>query len=475
MRIREGLGAILVLIGLLAYDPARPENTSGETISARYWPIAVLKHGEFRLNYALKELSGVAYSGILMPDGDLLPRVDLGIAAFSFPIYTLADWLGLGGNDWDATRINRVARWNGLALTLISLLLLYALGCRFATPVVSFVSTGVFALGTYSWSVGPQGLSPQTATVVNWLIAMHILWKVTQTKAGLRVSGYALALGLLTGLAWATEPRGAVLLVPALVSLIGRRSLRPYFGGISLSVGTTLLLNHHFFRGNWLGWRSLVETPSGVSGDVFSALLGLLLSPNRGALVFFPLLLLTPWLWRRYMPPLQVRKALRDLLAFRIPAAAGLRVHGITPAFSRALAAGAVTYLLLIARRPDWHANWSYGPRYLYEIQPLVWPAITVGFSRLGQDWAAFRQARRKPTVPRWAQILLVAGSLLGIGVHALGHLNYDLYVWNFGHGEIRNEDAWDTQDAMIPAVWEAGSNRDRRTDALTRLKDYGY
>ena len=465
-------------IALVAYDPTVLENTSGDTISNRYWPLAVMKHGEFRLNFAASDIHDVGFAAIFYENGDMLPRADIGIAVFTFPFYFIADLINLGGSDWDAERINRVSRWNAIFLAVLALLLLYSLSLKFVPAEAAFASSILFALGTYHWSLGAQGLSTQTATVLLYMVAMHIMWKVTNAKPQASVKGLAALLGVLCALGWATRPPALVLLVPCFVSLIGRRSMLHFLGGFAGIIVPVILYNLHFYHGYWFGWRGVMATlTSGstqqflLAGNLPYGLAGILFSPNRGAIVFLPILLLTPWLWRRFMPSTQIRKGLRDIWAFRVPMATGHKVNGIPPAFSRAMAAGAIAYLVGVARMDIWHGSWAYGPRYLYDIQPFIWPAVTIAIAKIIEDF----RSKKARAAPRWITVLVIVFGLQGIAIHALGHFNYDLYVWNYKKGEIDNADAWEFGDWILKDVWEAGPNRNRRPDALKRLKGFGY
>src|SRR4051812_2019985 len=96
---------VLTVTCFFAYDPWRFENTSGDNISARYWPVAIIKHHSVMMTPFKKDLQGVDYAAIYLNNGDWLPRVNWGLAVFAVPFYETLDLLNVGGKDWTHNRI----------------------------------------------------------------------------------------------------------------------------------------------------------------------------------------------------------------------------------------------------------------------------------------------------------------------------------------------------------------------------------
>jgi hypothetical protein len=88
----------------------------------------------------------------------------------------------------------------------------------------------------------------------------------------------------------------------------------------------------------------------GLSATTVEALAGNLFSPSRGLIVFVPVSLVCAY-------------------GFVLKRRAGkLRSLDV------AIAGSAVGYWLLVSLFPTWYAGWSYGPRFLTDIAPmLVW------------------------------------------------------------------------------------------------------
>lgn len=130
------------------------------------------------------------------------------------------------------------------------------------------------------------------------------------------------------------------------------------------------------------GYASLLG--SGVFGigvPSLSGLYGLLLSPTRGLLVWFPLLLAVaaalPWACRRLD---------------RAEAAAGLAGLGL---------------VMLMAGYRNWHGGWFPGPRYLLAVLPLLLVAVVPGL----------RALRRRPV----GRLVVAVAALWGVAASWLG------------------------------------------------------
>jgi hypothetical protein len=119
---------------------------------------------------------------------------------------------------------------------------------------------------------------------------------------------------------------------------------------------------------NWIRTGGLLRTATtgkyspllALQGNIWHGLYGLLLSPNRGLLVFAPVFLLLPALpfyWSRLPEPL------RRLIVCFGPGAAG--------------------YILLIAKLNHWGPPTGWGPRYLLPVLPILFLPVAGGIVAL--------------------------------------------------------------------------------------------
>ncbi len=103
----------------------------------------------------------------------------------------------------------------------------------------------------------------------------------------------------------------------------------------------------------------IVAGTADMSGNVFSGLYGLIISPNKGLLIFAPifvLLLCLPVVWKK--TPLQTQQM---CVAFGI---------------------GAVLHILFLAKLRGW-GSFGWGPRYLVSVLPILFFLVSVPLKAL--------------------------------------------------------------------------------------------
>jgi hypothetical protein len=192
------------------------------------------------------------------------------------------------------------------------------------------------------------------------------------------------------------------------------RTILPLAAPAAALVGLVASYNLHFF-GGWLGgYGSYVSSFS--AGRIADRLAGLLVSPGRGLLVYYPL----------------------TLVAFGLLA---WRPRTLADPTAASAAAGVVATIALVASYETWWGGWSYGPRYLSEIEPLI--ALLVGFS-----WRDLGAGQRR------ALGIACFGLLLpwGILVQAVGVYSRAAIAWNGSPRDIDQapERVWDLVDNPI-------------------------
>jgi hypothetical protein len=161
--------------------------------------------------------------------------------------------------------------------------------------------------------------------------------------------------------------------------------------------------------------QTLHDVPSARNANPLEGLAGLLVSPNRGVLIFMPVALVAA---------LGVRRAWRD--------AGGDRWQVLLP--TAAFVVGWSSYAV-------WWGGHSYGPRYAADlVVPLALmagPALTA---------PTVRMASR---LGRWMVLMLLAWSL---GVQAIGAFGYPGGNWNGAPRDVdrAHDRLWDWRDSQI-------------------------
>ena len=89
-----------------------------------------------------------------------------------------------------------------------------------------------------------------------------------------------------------------------------------------------------------------LEFGYGVFTSPIQGIYGLLLSSNKGVLLYSPVIVVAALAWPRF--------------------------HRLHPFLSKVLVAGLVFRLIFIASRSDWHGGYCLGPRYLLMVLPYL-------------------------------------------------------------------------------------------------------
>ena len=275
-------------------------------------------------------------------------------------------------------------------------------------------------LGTGLWSTVSQTLWQHETALFGLMLAVF----------GLIGTGLLSAIAIGVGLGLAASSR--LQLLPAVFVLIAAATwLRGARVGIlaaalaSVFIVPLTLANVRWF-GTVLGAAPLLEAlhpavhgTSKTFNLQWEGAAGLLFSPNRGLLIFSPVVALLA---------LGLRPAMKE--GWRSPAAL-------------CLAAAAVQFLLY-ASYSVWWGGHTYGPRYMLDILPLLVPLAVVA-STTFTGWLA----------PSVAALLLVCS----VAITGLGAVCYPHGRWNSDPVDIdrAHERLWDWRDNQIVRTWQAG------------------
>ena len=275
-------------------------------------------------------------------------------------------------------------------------------------------------LGTGLWSTVSQTLWQHETALFGLMLAVF----------GLIGTGLLSAIGIGVGLGLAASSR--LQLLPAVFVLIAAATwLRGARVGIlaaalaSVFIVPLTLANVRWF-GTVLGAAPLLEAlhpavhgTSKTFNLQWEGAAGLLFSPNRGLLIFSPVVALLA---------LGLRPAMKE--GWRSPAAL-------------CLAAAAVQFLLY-ASYSVWWGGHTYGPRYMLDLLPLLVPLAVVA-STTFTGWLA----------PSVAALLLVCS----VAITGLGAVCYPHGRWNSDPVDVdrAHERLWDWRDNQILRTWQAG------------------
>jgi hypothetical protein len=414
------------LAALAIYLSTGQKMGSGDAIPSSLIPITVLLHGTTRLDEftpALKEQWGhqLPYFLIQTPHGVLsvypLATGLLATPILALPILTIAStgppspeqWLGYA---------HRLQFYAAAVITAASVAVFWIVCTHLGFgPWLTLGLTAFYAFGSEAFSTSSQVLWEHGSGVLFTLIALLCFIRMNALSSKQSTASRAAAmLSLAAAIAVAVRPTN-VLLVGTLfvLSLWKRPQLAVALVLPGVIIGAALLTYNLYYFDNILGGYGEFaashvaghETFTRNLGQVAVALAGLLFSPGRGLFFYFPFAAVV----------LAVVVTRPSLLRQPLPAALAFSIISIVTLFS--------FYV-------DWMAGWSFGPRYLTEVQPLI--LIMAGIA-----WRSLPEATQRPLN------LLCFGVLLpySIFVQSVGSYSIKPILWNQDHERDSAHAVW--------------------------------
>lgn len=357
-RRRERVAALLlVVLGFLVYNANLRLVSAGDCYPARYLPFGILKYGTLSLD----PITDIVCQGHAHPfwcvqmGQHTYSRYPITVPVLATPLYVPAV-LYLDRYGWTRDRVETVARIMekvtaaliaSLSVGLMYLLLVRRVNCRWP-----LLLTLAYGFGTNTWMISSQALWQHGLAELLILLALFLV-------LGPCSWARALAAGLCLTLIAAARPPDA--LFAAAIGLYGLYWARGWRAFLVLGGVLPLV---PLFTYNYLVAQNLVGGYGvGIKRNPFRysmtwGLLGLLFSPARGLFVFSPFLLFLP---------LGVRATLKD---------PRVRPLGL-------LVLGAIVTQLLVYALMDWRGGWSWGPRFLTDMVPLLVWLLAAGLATL--------------------------------------------------------------------------------------------
>lgn len=285
---------------------------------------------------------------------------------------------------------------------------------RAAVPAVLAACLGsdLWTVGSQApWQHGPAALSLTAAIALLHpqpvgRLRLALAGAFTALLVACRLMDVVFAAAIVTWLAW-TDRRGLGWFLPA-----------------PILVGVALFSYNLWFFDSILGGQAKLEQlhtkvhgVSGTwSGNFAEGLLGTLLSPNRGLLVF------CPW----------IAVALVTLVVPTVRRR--LRAHSLICALTVSL----IPYLIILSKYSVWWGGHCFGPRYWTDVVPLF--AILFAY---GLDWMLTR-SRVLVAISAMAVVFSIAVQIIGAFCYPSS--------WNFQprNVDLHHERLWDWRDTEL-------------------------
>lgn len=439
----------VLLAGLLiAYNINLRQVSSHDTYASRFVPISILRDGDAILDEFVPEEMKQRVGRDFLSDNFVYVRghfydshPPLG-PLLALPVYALPAWIGipqraeLAANLFSKLAASLMAALSAVVLFQASKRLLRATSTTASVSDrdlaledrTALLAAMTYGLATSVWSTASLALWTHTPAVLGFAVA---LWALTIGRAG--VAGVAVAAAMFARPA--TAPAGAALGVYLVHRTLrdgwrstgGRQSRQDllWFSAAAALAGLTGVLYNYSLFGNAVGgapfrtevWFRELGTRDMFSGSLPVGFAGLTISPNRGILIYSPIVLLA------------VYGAVR---AWR----SSSRSDAILLARYASIAALAI--LLTYSKFIAWWGGHGYGPRYLTDAMPFVGILLPLGLWPLVAGASPSRIARAAAiTVFAYSVFIQALGAFCWPSAWTLNDPPYRFRLWDWSETEI--------------------------------------
>ena len=303
----------LAVFSFVVYQLNFRSISSADTFPNRYLPISILTEFDLDLDefpFLAKEEYAYSPSGaapsipyyLQKKRGHYMSTYPVMPAILATPIYVIPVLLGLtrdtavpltGAGGFTRTEVvgTMLSKIAASTFAAVSVALVYLTLCRLAGARGAIWLTLGYAFATSLWAVASQGLwqSSATAPLLSGAFLALLVARQSPERRMLSVAGTLLALAVMC--------RPPAIIIAAALSVYVWRHHRQgvvLFAIVPVVLGGVLLLYNLYYFGTLMGgYEGYTEPYVFTVAQVRTSLSGLLISPNRGLLVFSPVLALS--------------------------------------------------------------------------------------------------------------------------------------------------------------------------------------
>lgn len=420
------MAAAIAGVLLLAYNANGREIGSYDSQPTKFAARELLLRGTLTLNHVVGATPAYAerMAFVLARDGRYRsaysPVPAIAAAAISYPLVQL-HLLDLRS----PLAPSRIAVIGASVLTALAVGILFLTARQRTSRRAAILLSLGLGLGTGLWCAVSRTLWQHETAIFGMAIAMAG-FASTDERLGLRQAAWT-AVGL--ALAGTARPQLAPMVALVLAGVWARAPVRAAAVATAIVGGAAAILM--FTNWRWFGTPLGAVSGLGNANDAihstrgwidwrFEGLAGLLVSPSRGLLIYSPI----------------VAVALAGFAdAARAPWQSPLRW----------CAAGALVQFLLYGSYSVWWAGHTYGPRYLLDVLPILFPLAAAAVARIHMG--------------RVRIALCTAALAWSIVVAATGAFVYPHDRWNNDPADVDRDHArlWQWSDPQFVRCWRSG------------------
>jgi hypothetical protein len=426
--LRKAYPVLLILCIFFVYNSYTGTITSRDTFPAAILPYNLFQHHTLAFDnissspllsyqdgtpsYAIQNINGNYYSlfPIVIPIL-LVPFYAaqyLLLAAFAIPITDVI--------------ILQSAKNAAACMATLTCIIFFATARELFEERIAFYETVIFAFATATWSISSQALWQHG---LGELLLISMIYLIVKNETA-DSPFYLALLGLLSGLFVFNRPPDAILLIPVILYVIiwQRKKITRYLIPAVLAGLPFLLYNELVFGSPAGGYAKNMELFF-FGGQFISNFLGLFIAPNKGLLVYSPVLILA------FFGFIVIRKD------------TSRRYLTVIKFFSFAFLAQVLLYSFF----SDWIGGYCFGPRFLTDAVPVL-----VLFCGFFLSWLV-----KVPLSPDWKKIIgifIVVLVITSIVIQVIGVFYFPF--WTDINMDTVN--AWDLQNSQILSSYHQGS-----------------
>ncbi|OGL43405.1 MAG: hypothetical protein A2042_07445 [Candidatus Schekmanbacteria bacterium GWA2_38_11] len=416
---------------VVVYNLNLREIGAGDTTPAKYLPVSIIK--EFNLNLdefplIYKSLINRDYAFIQYSKGHYYSSYPIMAGILALPIYFFS--ISLLGFTINTMNIDILSKISASFIAALSVLILFITLKRLTDEKIAFYISLIYAFGTSTWSISSQSLWQHGPSELFLILAFYYMLR------GLEKDKYVVYSTLFLSLSVATRLTNTLPVLIFFIYIIQKHRIQLLKIMIFPVVVGTLLFSYnlYFFNtltgGNAKLWE-LTRTTTGVtefwSFNFLEGFLGLLISPSRGLLIYSPFFIFSFIGILIIFKDKKLPNFQNGYLLFRYTV---LSISSI---------------IFLYSFYAVWWGGYTFGPRYLTDIVPLLCIFLIFIWDRIFKS--------------KIITILFLYLVIFSIFVHFIGAFYYPSGSWNSSPKPVNfnRERLWDWKDSQILRCVKSG------------------
>jgi hypothetical protein len=391
----------LFLVTLFVYLANGKTIGAVDTLPAKYLPFSLLREA----NFDFDEFSFLYLNGI---PGYLTLSRDHYVSFFppfagviALPIYAVS---ALAGVSPSSRLVGDLEKVSASVITALSVAILFLTLRRLADKNDALLIATVYAFGSSTFSISAQALWQHGPSELFLTLSLYCLVRGLQERRFSAYAGFALAAAVVC------RPTNILIALPlAIYVLHCQRDQVARFLFLALAPALFLAGYNYYYWGSALTMPyANLATDQGHWMPLLEGFAARLFSPNRGLLIYSPVFLFS------VVGIYQMSR-------------------GKEPRLFRYCAAGVVLNILWYSKWPAWQEWWSFPPRYLTDLSPLLALFLV----------PAWRSARSRP----FMRGLFLTCAILSIAIHSMGVFLPNRWRPDLGSDVKR---MWDWSDGQL-------------------------